>query len=89
MKNQDQFRPSCTVVICTRDRPTELNRCLEALAELDYPHFDVLVVDNAPSDDQARQVAMRWGVAYVAEPVPGLSRARNLGAMTCIAEVVA
>ena len=48
MKNQDQFRPTCTVVICTRDRPAELNRCLEALAELDYPHFDVLVVNNAP-----------------------------------------
>jgi cellulose synthase/poly-beta-1,6-N-acetylglucosamine synthase-like glycosyltransferase len=89
MKNRDQFRPTCTVVICTRDRPAELNRCLKALAELDYPYFDVLVVDNAPSDDQARQVATRWGAAYVVEPVPGLSCARNLGAMTCTAEVVA
>jgi O-antigen biosynthesis protein len=89
MKNQDQFRPTCTVVICTRDRPTELNRCLEALAELDYPHFDVLVVDNAPSDDQARQVAIRWGARYVLEPRVGLSRARNRGARASGTEIVA
>jgi len=52
-------------------------------------HFDVLVVDNAPSNDQARQVAMRWGVAYVLEPVPGLSRARNRGARASGTEIVA
>jgi GT2 family glycosyltransferase len=89
MKNRDQFQPTCTVVICTRDRPTELNRCLKALAELDYPHFDVLVVDNAPSDDQARQVAMRWGARYLLEPAVGLSRARNRGAQACGSEIVA
>jgi GT2 family glycosyltransferase len=89
MKNQDEFQPTCTVVICTRNRPTELNRCLEALAELDYPHFDVLVVDNAPSDDQARQVAMRWGARYVLEPTIGLSRARNRGARASDSEIVA
>jgi GT2 family glycosyltransferase len=89
MKNQGEFRPTCTVIICTRDRPKELNRCLEAVAELDYPNFDVLVVDNAPSDDQARQVAIGWGARYVLEPTVGLSRARNRGARTSGAEIVA
>ena len=57
--------------------------------QLDYPHFDVLVVDNAPCDDQARQVAIRFGVGYVVEPRVGLSRARNRGARTSAAEIVA
>jgi len=57
--------------------------------QLDYPHFDVLVVDNAPSNDQARQVAMRWGVAYVLEPVPGLSRCTQPGCPASGTEIVA
>lgn len=85
----DAFAPVCSVVVCTRDRPTELDQCLEALAHLTYPHFDVLVVDNAPSDSRARQLAARRGVRYVIEPVAGLSRARNRGARTCDAEIVA
>jgi O-antigen biosynthesis protein len=87
--SRDQFRPTCTVVICTHNRPTELNRCLEAVTQLYYPHFDVLVVDNAPNDDQARQLAMHWGVRYIVEPAVGLSRARNRGARACSTEILA
>lgn len=82
--------PSCTVVICTRDRPEALDRCLEAIAQLDYPReIDVLVVDNAPSNDRARDSATRWGARYVVESIPGLSRARNRGARECSSELVA
>ena len=41
---------SATVVIATRDRPTSLARCLDRILALDHPDFDVVVVDNAPSD---------------------------------------
>jgi len=81
--------PWCTVVICTRDRPELLDRCLAAVARLAYPHYDVLVVDNAPSDDRARLVASRHGARYLLEPVTGLSRARNLGARAVSSAVVA
>src|SRR2546428_12256692 len=77
---RDACLPSCTVVICTRARPTHLERCLTAVARLVYAHFEVLVVDNAPSDVRTREVAAQWGVRYISEPVPGLSRARNRGA---------
>lgn len=71
---------SCTVVVCTRARPDALRRCLDALAALDPAPSGVLVVDNAPYDPSARDlVAARPGVTYVAEPRPGLSRARNTG----------
>jgi cellulose synthase/poly-beta-1,6-N-acetylglucosamine synthase-like glycosyltransferase len=82
-------RPTCSVVVCTRSRPGALLRCLQALEQLAYPSFDVVVVDNAPSDNQAFEVARRAGVEYVAEPVPGLSRARNTGARACSSEVIA
>lgn len=66
-----------------------LDRCLAAVTKLDYDWFDVLVVDNAPSDDRTREVAARWGVGYLVEAVPGLSRARNRGAQVCKSEIVA
>ena len=79
---------SCSVVICTRNRPILLNRCLESVARLDYPAFDVLVVDNAPTDRRTREIAFRWGCKYHLEPMPGLSKARNAGTRLCKADVV-
>lgn len=81
--------PSVTVVICTRDRPEALDRCLAALAEQSAAPAEVLVVDNAPVTDGARVVAARRGVRYLLEPAAGLSRARNAGARDATGEVVA
>ena len=78
----------CTVVICTRNRAQHLQRCLEAVNRADYPYFDVLVVNNAPSDKLAEEVALRSGANYILEPVAGLSRARNRGARTTNADIV-
>jgi glycosyltransferase involved in cell wall biosynthesis len=80
---------SCTVVICTRDRPEELDRCLDALARLEGPAFQVLVVDNAPQDHATRHLATRRGVDYLCVPEPGVSRARRQGALACTTDVVA
>ena len=81
--------PSCTVIICTRDRPEYLDQCLTALALVDYPNFDILVVDNAPSDSRSKDIAARWSVRYLVEPRPGLSYARNAGCRASSAEVLA
>jgi len=77
------------VVICTRDRAAQLDQCLEATTRLNYPRFDVVVVDNAPQGGQTQEVVARHGVRYVVEPVAGLSRARNRGALACDTEIVA
>jgi GT2 family glycosyltransferase len=73
-----------SVVVCTRNRADQLVACLDRLARLTYPTLEILVVDNAPTDDSTRDVVA--GVAardprfrYVVEPRPGLSRARNAG----------
>jgi O-antigen biosynthesis protein len=81
--------PACSIVVCTRNRPDALHRCLQALEQLAYPSFDVVVVDNAPSDNRAFDVARRAGVRYIGEPIPGLSRARNTGARACSSELIA
>jgi GT2 family glycosyltransferase len=69
------------VVVCTRERPGDLRRCLDSLVAQRYPNFDVLVVDNAPVSDRTRGVVDEFGsrlrVRYTVELRPGLSRARN------------
>ena len=81
--------PSCTVVIATRDRPSHLTRALECVAEQDHRPFDVLVVDNAPSNTDAEAVCARWHVPYVVEPQRGLSRARNRGVRESSSDIIA
>jgi glycosyltransferase involved in cell wall biosynthesis len=71
--------PPISVVVCTRDRPQSLARCLDALSQLDYPAFEIVVVDNAPPSDASARIAARFPVRYVVEPIPGLDWARNRG----------
>lgn len=81
--------PSCTVVVCTRDRPESLDRCLDVIFKQIYSPADVLVIDNSPRDSRTRALAGRWDVRYIVEPVPGLSRARNRGARACKTDIIA
>jgi GT2 family glycosyltransferase len=73
-----------SIIVCTRDRPAILRECLEALQKVTYDPVEILVVDNAPTDDATRQVVGAFlqtdpRIRYTCEPRPGLSRARNHG----------
>lgn len=79
-----------SVVICTRDRPQQLEQCLRSLLALADPPDEILVVDNAPSSDATQQVvAAIESVRYVREPRPGLSVARNTGIAQATGTIVA
>lgn len=81
-------RHSATVVICTRDRPEELRRCLASLPAQSYPPDEIIVVDNAPRDERAREVALAAGVTYLREARAGLDYARNAGARHASTDIV-
>jgi GT2 family glycosyltransferase len=68
-----------SVVICTRDRPDLLQRCLEALAAQISPPAEIVVVDNAAAGTARAVCQAHEAVTWVHEPRPGLSRARNAG----------
>jgi hypothetical protein len=76
-----------SIVVCTRDRPEELVRCLEALRA--HAAHDVVVVDNAPSDDRTAALVTSFPYRYVREPAPGLDRARTRGIAEARREIVA
>lgn len=81
--------PSCSVVVCTHDRPAELERCLTGLSGQTVNPKEILVVDNASGDERALDISRRFGARYVQEPKLGLSRARNRGAAEATGEIVA
>jgi GT2 family glycosyltransferase len=89
--------PPASVVICTRERTERLGSCLTAVLRQDYPDFEVIVVDNAPTDDGVadlvgrRRAAGTNGVPLrrVVEERPGLSSARNTGLRAASGRVVA
>ncbi|MEP0911472.1 glycosyltransferase [Leptolyngbya sp. GB1-A1] len=83
--------PLVTVVVCTRNRAADLKHCLDAIHQLDYPNYEVLVVDNAPSDATTEDLVRGQypDVRYVCEPKPGLSWARNRSIVEAYGEIVA
>lgn len=86
--------PSTTLIICSRDRPERLRRCLESVRNGFGPDVEVVVVDSAPRSEANRDVvrdaeANGLPVRRIIEPRPGLSRARNAGIDAADAEVVA
>lgn len=86
--------PFVTVVVPTARRPERVRACIENLAAMSYPNFEILIVDNAPDDrgtaEAVRECALVDArVRYVAEPLPGSSVARNRGAREAASEIVA
>jgi GT2 family glycosyltransferase len=81
---------SASVVVCTRDRRSDLERCLPTLEPFARAGHEILVVDNCPTTDEtARLVAKYSGVRYVLEPRPGEGIARNRGLKEARGDIVA
>jgi GT2 family glycosyltransferase len=82
--------PSVSVVVCTRNRADDLQKCLQSLQGLKEAPDEIIVVDNDPSNGATRRLVEQMpGVLYVAEPRPGLSVARNAGVRHATGEIVA
>lgn len=78
-----------TVLVCTRDRPEALERCLRSVLACDPPAAEVVVVDQSRGPDSRRVVEGFGGqVVLVPDPRSGLSLAQNLGFATARSAVV-
>ncbi|WP_246510096.1 glycosyltransferase family 2 protein [Bradyrhizobium glycinis] len=69
---------SVSVAVCTRDRPEDLKRCIDALLRMPDDGQEILVIDNAPSSDATAMMIQQMSrIRYVREDRPGLNVARN------------
>ncbi|WP_375426916.1 glycosyltransferase family 2 protein [uncultured Sphingomonas sp.] len=83
------LRRRCSVIVCTRDRPTGLASCLDSLARLDPMADEIIVVDNDAAGSARAVVSAHPHCRYVHEPRPGLSVARNAGIRAATGNLIA
>jgi glycosyltransferase involved in cell wall biosynthesis len=89
-------KPRLTIAICTKDRAWSLRPCLDSLTPLQFPEgknepeFEILVVDNAPTDTSTRDlVEAQRAVTYAVEPLAGLDFARNTAVRRATGDYIA
>ena len=80
--------PAVSVVVCSYNGGRTIRRCLEGLSNLDYPHYDVIVVDDGSTDDTAA-IAGGFACRLIRTENRGLSNARNTGLAAATGEIVA
>lgn len=80
--------PRISVVVCSYNGERTIGECLEAATRLDYPDYEVIVVDDG-SADRTAEIARRWGVRVISTENRGLASARNTGLEAATGDIVA
>jgi GT2 family glycosyltransferase len=80
--------PRVSVVVCAYQAQDTIEECLWSLTELEYPNYEVLVVDDGSTDATA-QIAHRFPVRLLSRERLGLAGARNVGLEHAQGEFVA
>jgi glycosyltransferase involved in cell wall biosynthesis len=71
--------PHVSIIVLTRNRAESLLRTLKALFILDYPSYEIVVVDNG-STDETCQIARQFAAKYMfCPPQCGMSLCRQKG----------
>ncbi|MFT6576435.1 MAG: hypothetical protein ACJA16_004644, partial [Akkermansiaceae bacterium] len=81
--------PRFSVIICTRNGASRLTACLAACRALDYPDFEIIVVNDGSTDQTATLLDREEKVRVFHRQPCGLSAARNHGAEMATGEILA
>ena len=81
--------PLLSFIVATRNRSDSLARCLESVEAQRYPHCEILIVDDASTDDTEQMVRARFpAVGYLrTREQLGTGRALGLGAQQATGEI--
>jgi len=85
---QDRKWPRISVVVCSYNGAGTIGETLAGLAKLDYPNYEVIVVNDG-STDVTPEIAAQFDVRLISTENRGLSSARNTGAEAATGEIVA
>lgn len=79
-----------SIVINTLNRANLLDDAIQGVFQLEYPAFELIVV-NGPSIDHSEEVLARWAgrIKHLRCDVPNLSVSRNVGIAAASGEIVA
>ncbi|MBU1821880.1 MAG: glycosyltransferase, partial [Bacteroidetes bacterium] len=80
--------PFISVVICSYNGSGTIRDSLNSLATINYPSYEVLVIDDGSTDNLA-EIVSDYPVTLVSTPNRGLSNARNTGLYHARGEIIA
>ncbi len=81
--------PRVSVVVASYNGARTLETCLASLERLNYPDYEIILVDDGSTDSTARIARDHSRVRYLFQENKGLSVARNTGIKAATGEVVA
>ncbi len=81
--------PKVSVVVASYNGGRTLPACLNSLSHLNYPDYEVILVDDGSTDDTATIASHYPNVRTIHQPNLGLSAARNTGIAAANGEIVA
>jgi len=84
----DLHWPKISVVVSTLNGAATLRDTLAGLEQLDYPDYEVIVVNDG-STDATPQIASEYHARLITTKNQGLSAARNVGTRAAAGEIVA
>ena len=85
---QDLPWPRISVVVCSYNGARTIRDCCEGLLRLEYPNFEVIVVNDG-STDATPEIVSEYGFRLISTENRGLSNARNTGWQEARGEIVA
>ena len=80
--------PRISVIVCSYNGASTLADCLDGLLGLEYPDYEVIVVDDG-STDATPAISGKYGFRLITTENLGLSNARNVGMRAATGEIVA
>jgi glycosyltransferase involved in cell wall biosynthesis len=83
------YTPRISVVICSYNGAATLRESLDSVTRLNYPDYEVILVDDGSCDDTPRIAADFPAVRTIRQENRGLGVARNVGARAATGEVIA